>query len=149
MWDKSFLNSYYSKVTWSIILEIEYLLKNNCNISKKCHHLIWYANKFIRGLDSKPLDRISKSCVYKSFLRQHIPAIIEKVICTNVSFSEIPQIQTTCKNSISSRFHSAKVSFSRDDSAALDLRRKSAVSRLCGNGNYGPERGSDGTLILR
>lgn len=52
-------------------------------------------------------------------------------------------------DSISSRLHSARVSFSRDDSVALDIRRKSAASRLCGSGNYGPERGADGTLILR
>jgi hypothetical protein len=53
------------------------------------------------------------------------------------------------RSSLSSRFLSARVSFSRDDSVALDMRRKSAVSRLCGSGNYGPERGADGTLLLR
>lgn len=47
------------------------------------------------------------------------------------------------------RYHPGRVSFSRDDTAALDVRRKSAVSRLCSSGNYGPERNSDGTLILR
>lgn len=47
------------------------------------------------------------------------------------------------------RYHSARFSFSRDDSAALDVRRKSAISRLCGPGNYGPERNTDGTLLLR
>ncbi|KAG5885221.1 hypothetical protein JTB14_002649 [Gonioctena quinquepunctata] len=46
-------------------------------------------------------------------------------------------------------FQTGRVSFSRDDSAALDMRRKSAVSRLCGTGSYGPERGTDGTLLLR
>nr|XP_023018640.1 uncharacterized protein LOC111507545 [Leptinotarsa decemlineata] len=53
------------------------------------------------------------------------------------------------RTSLSSKFQSARVSFSRDDTATLDMRRKSAVSRLCGTGNYGPERGTDGTLLLR
>ncbi|KAL3273706.1 hypothetical protein HHI36_015136 [Cryptolaemus montrouzieri] len=53
------------------------------------------------------------------------------------------------KVSALSRFHSARMSLSKDDTAALDVRRKSAVSRLCGNGNYGPERGADGGLLLR
>ncbi|KAJ8923140.1 hypothetical protein NQ315_001694, partial [Exocentrus adspersus] len=59
------------------------------------------------------------------------------------------QSSMSSKPGLSSRFHSARVSFSRDDSAALDMRRKSAVSRLCGSGSYGPERGADGTLLLR
>ncbi|KAJ8972024.1 hypothetical protein NQ314_000406, partial [Rhamnusium bicolor] len=60
-----------------------------------------------------------------------------------------PQPVIPSRPSLSTRFHSARVSFSRDDTAALDMRRKSAVSRLCGSGNYGPERGADGTLLLR
>ncbi|CAH0563968.1 unnamed protein product [Brassicogethes aeneus] len=44
---------------------------------------------------------------------------------------------------------SGRISFSRDDSVALDLRRKSAISRLCTSANYGPERSSDGTILLR
>nr|XP_015838501.1 PREDICTED: uncharacterized protein LOC661343 isoform X4 [Tribolium castaneum] len=53
------------------------------------------------------------------------------------------------RGGLSSRFLSTRVSFSRDDTVALDMRRKSAVSRLCSSGNYGPERGADGTLLLR
>lgn len=48
--------------------------------------------------------------------------------------------------SLTPRCHSAKV---WDDSATLDVRRKSAISRLCGSGSYGPERGADGTVVLR
>ncbi|XP_060523197.1 uncharacterized protein LOC132700093 [Cylas formicarius] len=51
------------------------------------------------------------------------------------------------KPNLSARLSAARVSFSRDDS--YDVRRKSAISRLCGNGSYGPERGEDGTLVLR
>lgn len=47
------------------------------------------------------------------------------------------------------RFHPARLSFSRDDTAALDHRRKSAVSRLCTSASYGPERNADGTVLLR
>ncbi|KAK9883278.1 hypothetical protein WA026_001462 [Henosepilachna vigintioctopunctata] len=53
------------------------------------------------------------------------------------------------KVSALSRFHPARISLSKDDSVTLDVRRKSAISRLCGNGNYGPERGADGGVILR
>ncbi|GLV44953.1 hypothetical protein CBL_14475 [Carabus blaptoides fortunei] len=55
-----------------------------------------------------------------------------------------------------SRHHSARLSFSRDDTATLDVRRKSAISRLCSTGStsststgYGPERNPDGTVVLR
>ncbi|KAK5640729.1 hypothetical protein RI129_009276 [Pyrocoelia pectoralis] len=48
--------------------------------------------------------------------------------------------------SLTPRCHSAKV---WDDSVTVDTRRKSAISRLCGSGNYGPERGADGTVLLR
>ncbi|XP_017782500.1 PREDICTED: uncharacterized protein LOC108566897 isoform X2 [Nicrophorus vespilloides] len=55
------------------------------------------------------------------------------------------------KSSLASRFHASRVSFSRDDSAAaLDVRRKSAISRLCVGANYVPEKGaSESTLLLR
>ncbi|KAK4874871.1 hypothetical protein RN001_014231 [Aquatica leii] len=48
--------------------------------------------------------------------------------------------------SLTPRCHSAKV---WDDCVTVDARRKSAISRLCGSGNYGPERGADGTVLLR
>ncbi|XP_064213663.1 ankyrin repeat and fibronectin type-III domain-containing protein 1 isoform X2 [Tribolium castaneum] len=60
-----------------------------------------------------------------------------------------PDVTGPSRGGLSSRFLSARVSFSRDDTVALDMRRKSAVSRLCSSGNYGPERGADGTLLLR
>ncbi|CAH2008922.1 unnamed protein product [Acanthoscelides obtectus] len=63
--------------------------------------------------------------------------------------ADIPVTPPSARATISSRFTSARVSFSRDDTAALDMRRKSAISKLCGAGNYGPERGADGTLLLR
>nr|XP_022917045.1 ankyrin repeat and fibronectin type-III domain-containing protein 1 isoform X2 [Onthophagus taurus] len=53
---------------------------------------------------------------------------------------------------ILSRYHPTRLSFTKDQepNPSLDVgRRKSAVSRLCGSGNYGPERKSDGTLLLR
>ncbi|KAJ3645182.1 hypothetical protein Zmor_022862 [Zophobas morio] len=65
------------------------------------------------------------------------------------SYSPDIQQSAPSRPGFSSRFLSARVSFSRDDTVALDMRRKSAVSRLCGSGNYGPERGADGTLLLR
>ncbi|KAF5284383.1 hypothetical protein FQA39_LY17058 [Lamprigera yunnana] len=48
--------------------------------------------------------------------------------------------------SLTPRCHSAKV---WDDSVTVDVRRKSAISRLCSSSNYGPERGADGTVLLR
>ncbi|XP_018321711.1 uncharacterized protein LOC108734587 isoform X2 [Agrilus planipennis] len=36
-----------------------------------------------------------------------------------------------------------------DEAEVLETRRKSAFSRICGTGNYGPERGADGTVVLR
>ncbi|XP_050299390.1 uncharacterized protein LOC126738206 isoform X2 [Anthonomus grandis grandis] len=49
----------------------------------------------------------------------------------------------------SGRLSLARVSFSREDPASLETRRKSAISRLCGSGYYGPERSDDGGLMLR
>ncbi|KAK9712134.1 hypothetical protein QE152_g25054 [Popillia japonica] len=60
-----------------------------------------------------------------------------------------PANQFTPRVGVMSRFQSSRVSFSRDDTLTLDVRRKSAVSKLCGTGNYGSERKSDGTLFLR
>ncbi|KAI4456581.1 hypothetical protein MML48_8g00008707 [Holotrichia oblita] len=60
-----------------------------------------------------------------------------------------PANQFTPKVGVMARFQSSRVSFSRDDTLTLDVRRKSAVSKLCGTGNYGSERKSDGTLFLR
>ncbi|KAJ8986130.1 hypothetical protein NQ317_005600, partial [Molorchus minor] len=67
------------------------------------------------------------------------------------NYNQDAQFQATTANkaTLTTKLNSARVSLSRDDSAALDMRRKSAVSRLCGSGNYGPERGADGTLLLR
>ncbi|GJQ72395.1 hypothetical protein Trydic_g3476 [Trypoxylus dichotomus] len=68
---------------------------------------------------------------------------------------QIPSLQIPSSNQftprmgVMSRFHASRVSFSRDDTVALDVRRKSAASRLGGSGNYGSEKKSDGTLFLR
>lgn len=63
--------------------------------------------------------------------------------------NQLQQNNTGAKSGFPSRYHSARVSFSRDDTIALDVRRKSAISRLCSGGNYGSDRGADGTLLLR
>nr|CAH7769335.1 unnamed protein product [Callosobruchus chinensis] len=75
--------------------------------------------------------------------------ILQAQLGTNYQDGDIPVTPPSARASISSRFQSTRVSFSRDDTAALDMRRKSAISKLCGSGNYGPERGADGTLLLR
>lgn len=76
-----------------------------------------------------------------------LPAIV--VPGVNIIQAQLGNYNVEPQTSSHSRFHTSRMSFSRDDTVALDMRRKSAVSRLCGSGNYGPERGSDGTLLLR
>ncbi|XP_066139820.1 ankyrin repeat and fibronectin type-III domain-containing protein 1 isoform X3 [Euwallacea fornicatus] len=55
----------------------------------------------------------------------------------------------TSKSGLAGRLSAARASLHKEDAASLENRRKSAISRLCGSGSYGPERSEDGSLILK
>ncbi|KAF7270993.1 hypothetical protein GWI33_016090 [Rhynchophorus ferrugineus] len=76
-----------------------------------------------------------------------LQAQLGNYVRNNEQYLQPPQHHV--KSSLAGRLSVGRVSFSRDDTAPLETRRKSAISRLCGSGHYGPERSEDGGLMLR